>query len=102
MTGSMKEKRPGVWRLIVTRGYETDPATGKVKQLQSWSTFKGTKRKAQAKLNELIGSVQSGTFVEPTRMTVIDWLREWLKVSVTPTARPGTVTRYRGIIENHI
>ena len=35
-------------------------------------------------------------------MTVIAWIRQWLDATVKPSCRPGTYTRYHGIVENHI
>ena len=83
-------------------GYEPDPATGKVRRWQKWVTFRGTRRKAEAKLTALLGAADGGTFVEPSKLTLIGWLREWLGVAIKPQARPRTYTRYRGVIENHI
>jgi integrase len=107
MRGSIKLKRKlpnrqGVWRLIVTTGYAVDSATGRKAQKRSWSTFEGTEEEARARLQELLNGVRGGTFIEPSKVTVTMWLREWLKLSVKPTARPSTYISYSGIVENHI
>ena len=74
------------------------PAETKAK----WVTFRGSKQKAEAKLNELLTAANGGTFVEPSKMTLIAWLSEWLEAAIKPQCRPATYVRYHGIIENHI
>jgi hypothetical protein len=48
----------------------------------------------------LLSAADGGTFVEPSKVTLIKWLREWLKAAIKPQCRPATYTRYHGIIEN--
>ena len=73
-----------------------------MKRRQKWVTFRGTRKKAETRLNELLTEAEGGTFVEPSKMTLVTWLREWLGAVVKPSCRPGTYTRYHGIVENHI
>jgi integrase len=101
MRGSIKKRYAGTWSLILDLGREPD-AKGIQKRRQKWVTFKGTKKQAETKLNELINAANGGAFVEPSKMTLIVWLREWLEASVKIQCRPATYVRYQGIIENHI
>jgi integrase len=86
------------WRLIISLG--RDPTTGKWRQ--KWVTFHGTKTKAQEKLRELTHQVDNGEFVEPSKLTVGEFLeKEWLpKVKVKRSAR--TYRSYRNVVETHI
>jgi integrase len=86
------------WRLILSLG--RDPATGKWKQ--KWVTFHGTKTKAEAKLRELVHQIDNGEFVEPSKLSVGEYLeKEWLpKVKAKCSAR--TYRSYRNIVETHI
>jgi integrase len=102
MRGSLKQRYKGSWSIILDLGYEPHPETGKMRRRQKWVTFRGTRKKAEAKLTELLGAVDKGEFVEPSKMTLSKWLAEWLEASVKPRVRPSTYVRYKGIIENDI
>src|SRR6476646_5979103 len=102
MRGSIKKRYKGSYSLILDLGYEADSRTGLLKRRQKWVTFRGTRQKAETRLNELLTAANGGTFVEPSKMTPITWIREWLDAIVKPVCRPGTYTRYHGIVENHI
>jgi hypothetical protein len=53
----------------------TDPATGKRKQLTC--TF-GTLREAKAEHARITNRRYEGTFIEPNKITVSEWLDQWL------------------------
>jgi integrase len=55
-----------------------DPKTGKPKRRQKRVVVRGTEQDAAKKLNELVGSVHRNEFVEPSKLTVGEWLTEWL------------------------
>jgi integrase len=40
--------------------------------------------------------------VEPSKLTLGQWLKEWLEASVKPRCRPSTYIRYHGILEHNI
>jgi integrase len=101
MRGSVKQRYKGSWSLILDLGYQPDEKTGTLKRKQKWVTFRGTKKQAEARLTELLGAANGDTFVEPSKITLITWLRQWLEGMKTQ-CRPATYTRYHGIIENHI
>jgi integrase len=86
------------WDIILALGRGAD---GKHKQ--KWVRFHGTKKQAEQKLNDLVGEVQHGEFVEPSRLTVGQWLDEWLKVAIRPPlCAQNTYRTYCGIVEKHI
>src|SRR5262245_37542510 len=85
--GSIKRRYKGSWSLILDLGRELDPTTGLQKRKQKWITFRGTRRKAEKKLTELLAAADGGTFVEPSKATLIAWLREWLEASIKPQCR---------------
>jgi hypothetical protein len=66
------------WRLKFDLG--RDPATGK--RLSRFVTFRGTKREAQAELNRLLNRRNEGTYVDPTKMSVAEYLEHWLTVDI--------------------
>jgi integrase len=103
MRGSLRQRYEGSWSIILELGRTVDPATGKTKRVQKWISFRGSRRKAEKKLTELLGAVDGGTFVEPSRVTLIDWLRKWVEASAqTSDWRPSTVRVYKSVIETHV
>lgn len=103
MRGSIKQRYPGSWTLILHLGYQIDPRTGKRRRKQKWVTFRGTKREAQAHLTDLLRSANRGEFIERTKLTTADWMREWLTKAVKPPAkRPGTYRVYQHVLENRV
>src|SRR5689334_6300537 len=102
MRGTLKQRYKGSWSLILDLGYRTDPKTGKSKRLQKWITFRGTRKDAEEKLNDLINAQNKGTFVEPTKRTLGDWLTEWHTKVIAATKTPRTANTYEGVINNHL
>src|SRR5215510_14689226 len=72
MRGHIRERSPGRWAIVIDV-----PQDGKRKQ--RWHSFKGTKRQAQIECARLIAELQNGTAVEPSRMTVADFLERWIE-----------------------
>ncbi len=79
MRGSLKQRSPGSWSLILEFGYVVDPATGRRRRRQKWITFRGSKREAEARLTDLLRDYNHGVLVTPNKWTVGDWLDEWVK-----------------------
>jgi len=103
MRGSVKKRYKGSWTIILDVGGEADPVTGETKRKQKWITVKGTKREAEAKLAELLNEVRKGEFVEPSKVTLGQWLAEWLEKAIAPPAkRPRTYETYLSVVKNHI
>ncbi|MGC4084259.1 MAG: site-specific integrase [Vicinamibacterales bacterium] len=113
MRGSIKGRYKGSWSLILDFGYEPqiDKATGQPKvdangkplkkRNQKWITFRGTKKQAEAKLNELVHAAEHGQFVEPSKMTLGQWLTDWLKLTEARVRRSSYV-RYSGVVEKYL
>jgi len=60
-----------------------------------------TKKAAQAALVEVLGEVQHGVFVAPSRLTTRAYLTSWLDQLSATGRRPSTVAGYRGLVERH-
>lgn len=91
-------KRPnGRWagRLTVGR----DPETGKLKRV----SFSGrTKGEVLDKMAKARTELQSGTFIQPTKTTVGEWLDIWLQEYKRPDLRPTTWDSYAFMIRKHL
>src|SRR5689334_10405228 len=98
MRGSLIRRYKGSWSLIVDLGYQIDPATGSRKRQQKWISFRGTRRQAERRLNELVRAADRGEFVEPTTMTLREWLDQWVERAIKPPLRAqATYHGYRRI-----
>ena len=63
---------------------------------------RGSRKKAEEKLTELLETVRTGQYVDPSKTTLGEWLTDWIDVSVKPTVRPASYVRYKGVIDNHV
>lgn len=93
MKGHIRERSPGHFAIVLDVG-EIDPKTGKKKR--KWHSFIGTKREAQRECARLIAELDAGTYTEPTKQTVAQFLDEWLTF-VKPSIAPKTWERYAEI-----
>jgi len=78
---------------------DRDPVTGK--RRQKWHSGYRTKRDAERALIELTASVHGGTYVEPSRQTLADYLTDWL-AAIEPTVRPATHHSYARNLRLHV
>ena len=104
MRGYLKKRPKDSWTIVITVGRKVDPKTGKSRPDQKWFTVKGTKKEAEAKLAELIHQYNRGELVEPTKMTVGEWLTRWLDAYVMNSSKKKLRTQetYHSIVKNHL
>jgi hypothetical protein len=99
MKGHIRRRGERSWEIKFDTG--ADPLTGR--RRIRYLSFKGTKREAQVKLAELIAAVGRGSYVEPSKTTVADFVRarvdQW-EAAGDISAR--TAQRYRQLVENQI
>jgi hypothetical protein len=69
-TGHIRERSPGSYELRYGAGI--DPATGKRKVVTT--TVRGSRKDAEKELRRLLRSLDIGDHVDPTRMTVREYL----------------------------
>jgi integrase len=96
-TGHMRERSPGSWELRYRLG--TDPATGK--RRMATTTVKGNRRAAEKELRRLLRTLDDGSHVDPSRLSVRQWLEQWLETVRTEVA-PKTYERYGEIVRNFL
>jgi len=96
MRGSIRERSPGRWAIILDL---RDPATGRRKR--KWHSFAGTKRAAQIECARLISELQGGGYLEPSKVTLAQFLDRWLD-HIQSQVSPRSHERYGEIIRTHI
>jgi hypothetical protein len=74
MKGHIRERSPGHFAIILE---QRDPATGKRKR--KWHSFAGTKRQTQIECARLISEMKGGTYLEPSKTTIAQFLDRWLE-----------------------
>jgi integrase len=60
-----------------------------------------TKEQAQRALNEVVAALQRDRYIEPSRVTVGEFLQEWL-AAIRSTIRPSTLSAYEMNVRIHI
>lgn len=99
MKGHLRERGKGNWWAVVDIG--RDPETGKRKQ--KWHRLTATgKREAQKELAKLLADLAGGTYVEPGKLTVGEYLERWLADYAKPNVAAKTFERYEGIVQRHL
>jgi integrase len=96
-TGHIRERSPGSWELRYNLG--TDPATGK--RRIATTTVKGNRKAAEKELRRLLRTLDTGEHVDPSRMTVREWLATWL-AAVREEVSPKSHERYSEIVDNFL
>jgi integrase len=103
MRGHIRKRYKDSWNIILDVGYQIDPETGKQKRAQKWFTVQGTKRDAERKLADLLRNLHRSEYVEPSKLTVGEWLQEWLETAIKPpNKRLRTYDTYKSVIERHL
>ena len=95
--GTIRQRPDGRWEARFTVG--RDPGTGK--QIQR-SVYGSTQREVRQKLAQAVSDLDKGTYLPPNKITVADWLAEWLTTFCAGKVKPLTYHSYAAIIKNHI
>ncbi len=98
MRGSIIKRSESSYAIVLNLG--KDPATGKRKQ--QWVTVKGNRREAERRLTELLHQLNIGTFIKPGRLTVKEYLQQWLQDYCVANLSPRTHELYSYICEKHL
>ena len=88
-SGSLRQKKNGNWELRYTQD-------GKQKS-KSFKSF----TEADKARRQITAAVDAGTYVDPSKMRLEDWLKTWLE-SYCGHIKPGTLVQYQGYVKTHI
>jgi integrase len=98
MKGSIRQRSKGSWEICID--INRDPATGK--RLRHFESVKGTKKAAQQRLAELLVSIKQGSYVKQKRITLGEWLHDWLNSYGKTNCSPRTLDGYQTIVRRHL
>ena len=96
MRGHIVKRYKGSYTIVLNLGI--DPQG---KRKQQWLSVKGTKKEAEKKLSELLTQIDTGTFMKPGKVTLADYLEQWIK-DCSPNLSPRTAEGYQYIVRRHI
>src|SRR6266496_4226901 len=98
MRGNLTRRGKSSWRLK----YDIEPNAAGRRQVR-YVTLRGTRAQAQEQANRILAEVAAGTHVEPSKITVREFvqarLNQW-EAAGTISARTGE--RYRQLVEHQI
>lgn len=95
--GTIRQRPNGRWEARFTIG--RDPGTGR--QIQR-SVYGATQKEVRQKLAQAVAALDNGTYTTPNKVTVSQWMEEWLTTFCAGKVKPLTYRSYDGIIKNHI
>ena len=88
------------WSIIL----EQRDANGNRKQ--KWHSFRGTKKEAQAERVRLLHETNDGTYIEPSKLTVGQWIDQWIEAGAPGRKKKKvgqrTLERYEELLRVHV
>ena len=96
-SGNIRRRKDGVWEARYTVG--RDPGTGK--QIQKL-VYGSTQKEVREQLRRITNQLDTGSYHEPCKQKLGDYLDEWYLNYVQGILKPYTVYTYRGVIKNHL
>ena len=95
--GTIRKRADGRWEARFTVGF--DPGSGK--QVQK-SIYGKTQKEVREKLAQVTTELDEGTYMEPAKDTVEEWLDTWMETYVRYSVKPYTVDAYKRNCDNYI
>src|SRR5882757_7650050 len=97
MKGHVRRRGVQSYAIVIDLGRTQDG-----RRKQKWHSVKGTKKDAERKLVELLHSLSTGRYVEPSRLKLADLLTDWINDCACHQVCGKTLERYKEIVEKHL
>lgn len=98
MRGSIfQQKGSPNWTITLDLGKDSNG-----KRQQKWITVKGTRKDAEKRRTQLLHEIDTGSFVIPGKVTVSEYLEQWLAAHVKSTVSARTHQLYSYISTKHV
>jgi len=94
--GTIRQRPDGRWEARYTIG--RDPGTGK--QIRK-SIYADTQKEVRKQLNAITKDIDEGTYSEPSKLTVSQWLDIWT-AEYLGAVKYGTQRQYRSVVASYI
>ena len=93
--GTIRRRPGGRWEGRYSNGFDKDG-----KQIQK-SIYGATQQEVRQKLAKVVTEIDDGTYIEPSKMKLSEWLDLWLK-EYCGDKKYSTVKNYRASVKTHI
>src|SRR5215213_734061 len=97
MAGQIIKRGDRTWLVRIFMGRDA-----KGKQIFHHKTIHGTKKDAEQYRNKAIREKDLGTFIEPSPITVDDYMKMWLETAARPRLRDNTYREYEGLLCRYV
>jgi integrase len=97
MAGQIIKRGDDTWLVRIFTGRD---AQGRRRYLNK--TIKGKKKDAETYLSKTQTAISTGTFVEPSTLTVDSYLNKWLQTAACPRVTERTYTSYEWLLKNYV
>ena len=97
MQGHIRKRCKNSWAIVIDKGRGPDG-----RRLQTWRTVHGTKRDAERERTRLLHELNTGAYVEPAKLTVAEYLEQWLRDCAEPKVSAKTFERYEEVVRRHL
>ena len=98
MKGHIKQRSKGSWTIWVDLGRDLESG----KRKQQTMTVHGSKKDAERELRTVLTRIEGGAYVKPAKLTVGEYLEQWLQSYVSSNVGPRTRERYVEIVHAHL
>jgi len=90
-------KRGDAWEFAISLGRDE---TGKYPR--KYYTVRGTRADAERKRREILHQLDEGTFVDPDRVTLGEYMDDWVRQCEAKGLSPSTIEGYKSIVRAHV
>jgi integrase len=97
MAGQVIKRGDDTWIVRIFMGRD---AKGKRRYLNR--TIKGKKKDADTYLSKTLAAISTGTFIEPSALTVGAYLDKWLQTAAQRRVRERTFADYSELLERYV
>jgi integrase len=97
MAGQIIKRGENTWLVRIFDGRDVD---GRRRYINK--TIKGTKRKAERYVRDSMHDMDRGLFVEPSSLTLDDYLDKWLESAVRPRVQVRTADGYEALLKRYV
>lgn len=98
MRGRLEKRYDSSWLIVIDAG--RDPGTGKRKRI--YKSVKGTKKEAAQQMNRMIHELETGTYITTDKLTVSEYIDQWLEVYARPKLAVKTIESYKQLLNLHV
>lgn len=95
-SGCIRQRSDGKWEGIATVKY--NPVTHEIKKK---SVYGKTQSEVRLKLSKIVSEIDSGEYIEPSKLTLEEWLNLWAK-DYCYDKKESTMRGYKAAIRNHL